>query len=394
MKFYLIISAILLVQTSMMLSCKKTETPAPKAVIPKLSFDDVTITEGNSSGVKAILTFYLSESTKSTVSFIWSTVDSTAKAGEDYEAVSGSTVTFNPGETTKTIQINIISDTILEFNEKFNVKISGLQNATSTKSTASVTILNDDSYTAELTTDGYITPDTYPEMTLVWSDEFNAATLNTSDWNYETGGGGWGNNELEVYTNSADNSYLQDGYLTIKALKNPYTGSYTSARITTKGKKEFTYGRIDIRAKMPIGQGLWPALWMLGSNISSVGWPTCGEIDIMEYLGSGPYTVYGTAHYYDGGHKSSGGHYTLTTPENFNDKFHVYTIMWQENSIEWFVDYHKYFTANSTTIKFDAFNLAQFFVFNLAVGGTWPGNPNSSTVFPQSMVVDYVRVFQ
>jgi beta-glucanase (GH16 family) len=392
MKYYLILSAMLVLQSSMLLSCKKDEnTPA---VVPKLTMTDASVIEGNTSGKKAVVILNLSEETTNEVSVNWSTEDGTAKAGEDYEAVSGNKVTFAPGEVSKSIQVSIISDDVLEFKEKFLVRISDVQNATYGLSTATVTIENDDSYTPENTVDGATTPIIYPGMTLIWSDEFNGATLNSSDWNYETGGGGWGNNELEIYTQGQDNSYLHDGYLTISAIKNPYNGSYTSARLTTKGKKEFTYGRIDIRAKMPVGKGIWPALWMLGSNISYVGWPACGEIDIMEYLGHDPQTVYGTAHYDDGGHQYKGGQYAVLSPDNYNLKFHVFTIIWQENSIEWFVDYHKYYTVTGSTVKFDAFNLPQFFIFNVAVGGNWPGNPDATTTFPQSMVVDYVRVFQ
>jgi beta-glucanase (GH16 family) len=392
MKYTLLLSAILVLQTSLLFSCKKEESTPP--VVPKLVVEDVSVVEGNSAGKKAIITLDLSEKTTQTITLNWSTEDGTAKAGQDYEAVTNQAVTFLPGDISMTIQVNIISDDILEFKEKFNVILSDLQNVTSAKTSVQVTISDDDTFTPELLDNGYTTPPTYPGMSLVWGDEFDGSALNTSDWNYETGGGGWGNNELEVYTNSADNSFLKDGFLTIKAIKNPYNGDYTSARLTTKGKKEFTYGRIDIRAKMPVGQGMWPALWMLGGNISSAGWPGCGEIDIMEYLGNDPLTVYGTAHYSDGGHQSKGGHYAVTSTQKYNEKFHVFTILWQEGSIDWFVDYHKYFSVSSSTVKFDAFNLPQFFIFNVAVGGAWPGNPDGTTVFPQSMVVDYVRVFQ
>jgi hypothetical protein len=356
--------------------------------------NDASVPEGNTSGKKAVIAIDLSEETTEEVRLKWSTEDGTARAGEDYEAVTEQELVFSPGLLYQTIQVNLISDTNLELNESFYIIVTNLVNAIANKTKLKVTIQNDDSYTAEKVSDGYITPDNYPGMTLLWSDEFDGTTLNTSDWNYETGGGGWGNNELEVYTNSPSNSYLQDGFLHIKATKNPYSGEYNSARLTTKGKQEFTYGRIDIRARMPIGQGIWPALWMLGSNISSVGWPRCGEIDIMEYLGHEPLTVHGTAHYYDGGHKYRGQDYTVTEAENFHETFHVFTIIWQENSIEWYVDYRKYYTASPSTIKYEAFRLPQFFIVNLAVGGIWPGYPDATTQFPQILQVDYIRVFQ
>ncbi len=362
-------------------------------VIPKLTFLDVSLDEGNITGTKASVSFFLSEATTNTVTVTWSTLDGTATSGQDYTAVPNGLITFLPGETSKIIQIPIVSDTILEFNKNFYFTINSITNATADKLQGKVTILNDDSYTALKAADGYITPDNYPRMTLTWSDEFNGSALDLTNWKYDLGAGGWGNNELETYTNSSDNCFVQNGYLTIRALKNPYSGVYTSARILTQGKKEFKYGRIDIRARMPVGQGIWPALWMLGSNISSAGWPACGEIDIMEYLGNDPLTVYGTAHYNSGGHQYIGSNFKVSSAENYHEMFHVFTIIWQENSIDWYVDYHKYFTVTNTTIKFDAFNLSQFFIMNVAVGGAWPGNPNASTVFPQEMVVDYVRVF-
>lgn len=383
---------VLLFGSIFLLSCKK-EAEAPP-VIPKIIAENFSVVEGNTAGKKAIITIDLSEVTTVDISLTWSTEDVTAKAGEDYEAVENQALIIPAGVTSQVIEVNILSDTFLEWDDSFNIKFSNLVNATMMIPQIKVTIEDDDTYVPMQDADGYITPDNYPGMSLLWSDEFDGATLNTSDWNYEKGGGGWGNNELEIYTDLIENSFLSDGFLTIKATKNSYNGNYYSARLTTKGKKEFTYGRIDIRAKMPIGQGIWPALWMLGGNISTVGWPACGEIDIMEYLGHESDKVYGTIHYNDGGHKYIGGNYKVNQSENYHDKFHVFTILWQENSIEWYVDYKKYYSVTPSTVRFDAFRLPQFFIFNVAVGGNWPGSPNASTVFPQSMIVDYVRVFQ
>jgi beta-glucanase (GH16 family) len=392
MKRNLAIAMLLVLQTTLLFSCKEEENTPP--VVPTILINGITVKEGNSGEKAAIISVDLSEITTVPVTFSWHTEDGSAKAGDDYTAVENGTITIDAGEVSRIIEVPLVTDGNLEFDETFKVVITNIQNATAPISQVTVIIENDDSYTAELVADGYITPATYEGMTLVWGDEFDGTSLNTADWNYEQGGGGWGNNELQVYTNGTENSFVQDGFLTIKAVKNPYTSQYTSARLTTKGKQEFKYGRIDIRAKMPIGQGIWPALWMLGANISNVGWPGCGEIDIMEYLGHEPFKVYGTVHYSQSGHQYKGDNYTLTTAENFHDKFHVFTIIWQENSIQWYMDYHKYFTATPATINYSAFNLPQFFIFNVAVGGNWPGNPNSSTVFPQSMIVDYVRVFQ
>jgi hypothetical protein len=350
------------------------------------------VTEGTATQMSAKVIVTITPASDKTVTVKWSTKDGTAKSGVDYTAVSGESLVFAPGQTQKNIEVPIVNDAIFEFNSSFYIVVDEVTNAIYYAKEAKVTIIDDDSYTPELVGDGYITPNSYPAMQLVWSDEFDGSALNTDWWTYELGAGGWGNNELESYTNSSANSFVADGKLNIVAQKN--YGNYTSARLVTKGKKEFTYGRIDIRAKLPYGQGIWPALWMLGANISQVSWPRCGEIDIMEYLGNDVSKVYGTAHYDDGGHQYKGGSYALGSGQGFNDQFHVFTIMWQENSIIWYVDYQKYFEATSSTINFDAFNLNQFFIFNIAVGGNWPGYPDATTVFPQTMKVDYVRVFQ
>jgi beta-glucanase (GH16 family) len=172
---------------------------------------------------------------------------------------------------------------------------------------------------------GFTTLNTYPGKTLVWADEFNGNTLNTSDWNYEigNGSGGWGNNELEYYTNSTKNAFVSNGNLIIEARKETIGNfNYSSARLTTANKKFFTYGRVDIRAKLPKTKGIWPALWMLGTNISTVGWPASGEIDIMELLGHEPAKSYATLHYNNssGTHDSKGNSYTLSG-STFYDQF-------------------------------------------------------------------------
>ena len=234
----------------------------------------------------------------------------------------------------------------------------------------------------------------YPNYTLTWQDEFNGTSL-SSDWTHEIGNGswGWGNNELQYYRQQ--NTTLENGYLTIRAKQENYGGfNYTSSRIITKGNVFNTYGRIDIRAKLPYGQGLWPALWMLGENIYSVSWPTCGEIDIMEMIGGNGYndrTIHGTVHWEDNGHASYGGPNSLSSGR-FADEFHVFSIIWTPSSIVWLRDDIQYKSIDITNLS--AFHNDFFFIFNVAVGGNWPGSPDGTTVFPQTMIVDYVRVFQ
>ena len=224
---------------------------------------------------------------------------------------------------------------------------------------------------------------------LVWHDEFNSPNLDTSKWNYEVNGNGGGNNELQYYTNFAENCFIKDSCLVIQALQKNYLGKdYTSARLNSNNKGDWTYGRFEIRAKLPYGQGLWPAIWMLPTDWVYGGWPASGEIDIMEELGQQANKVYGTIHYGDP-HQQQGGSYTLPNGY-FLSKFHVFACEWDSTSISFFVDNTKYFTANITK----PFDQRFHFVLNVAVGGNWPGNPDYTTTFPQQMVIDYVRVFQ
>lgn len=243
--------------------------------------------------------------------------------------------------------------------------------------------------------DGYFTQTEYEGYTLVWQDEFNGTSINTSDWTFETGASGWGNNEWQYYR--SENASVDGETLIIEAKNQSYSGSdYTSARMITKGNQSFKYGRIDARALLPEGQGIWPAIWMLGSNFSTVGWPACGEIDIMEMIGgqNRENTTHGTLHWeYLSEHASTGGQKTLSD-ETFNDKYHVFTIIWDESSINWLVDDQEYNSIDISPDHMSEFHEEFFFIFNLAVGGNWPGYPDETTSFPQQMKVDYIRVFQ
>ena len=243
---------------------------------------------------------------------------------------------------------------------------------------------------------GYESPLTYPGYSLVWSDEFSGDTLNTNDWTHEIGNGcpslcGWGNSELQSYR--SQNTTVADGHLTIEA-KQEASGVYTSSRIKTQGKKFFKYGRIDIRAKTPRGNGLWPALWMLGESISSVSWPRSGEIDIMEMIGGSNSTTLGTAHWFNGGHNYTGGNTTIGSGE-LADEFHVYSIIWTAQSISWYLDDdpQPFFVLDISPSELSEFRENFFFLFNIAVGGTL-GGPVDNSNLPQTMVVDYIRVFQ
>ena len=241
-------------------------------------------------------------------------------------------------------------------------------------------------------------PNYIPNLTLTWADEFDGSSVNTNFWTFETGSTGWGNNELQNYT--TQNTAIVDGKLVITAKKineNTSVGSYTSSRLVSKGKKEFKYGKIEIRAKLPSGTGIWPAIWMMGGNISSVGWPACGEMDIMEYVGYEPNTIYSTVHTTAGsGGSASGNSITVNSCE---EDFHIYGLIWTEEKLTFYVDLpenvvHTYSPAVKTAENWP-FNQPCFFLLNVAVGGNWGGAQGiDNSIFPQSMEIDYVHVYQ
>lgn len=234
---------------------------------------------------------------------------------------------------------------------------------------------------------------------LVMEENFdNDGVLNSDMWSYDIGTGtnGWGNNELQYYTDRPENIKVENGMLTITARQELYMGSgYTSAKILTKGKFEQKYGRIEARIKMPWGKGLWPAFWMLGADIDSNPWPDAGEIDIVEYLGNQPTKVLGTLHGpgYSGGESISKS-YSLTN-SRFDTDFHIFGIEWGEKYINYYVDDVLYNQITPADVPGEwVFNKPYFIILNMAVGGDLPGSPNADTSFPQEMVVDYVRIYE
>lgn len=229
---------------------------------------------------------------------------------------------------------------------------------------------------------------------LVWEENFDGKILNDKVWNIELGDGcpncGWGNNERQLYTDQ--NHRLENGNLIITAKKD--SNNYTSARINTKTKQEFKYGRLEARAKLPVGQGLWPAFWMLGSNITQKGWPKCGEIDILEYVGREPHTVYTTLHTQDSHGNSVNSKKTAIA--DIEEGYHVYAIEWTKDKIDFFVDKDLVYTfqpesKNENTWPFDQ---PFYFIINMAIGGNFGGPAVDDTVFPQEFIVDYVKVYQ
>ncbi|HMI87020.1 MAG TPA: glycoside hydrolase family 16 protein [Polyangiaceae bacterium] len=241
-----------------------------------------------------------------------------------------------------------------------------------------------------------------PGWSLIWSDEFNAASgtgADTTKWNLVNKGDGFGNGELEYYTNRTANAYHDgNGFLVIKAIKETYMNrEYTSARLESNGKFDHLYGRYEARLQLPRGQGIWPAFWMLGNNIGSAGWPTCGEVDIMENIGKEPSIVHGSLHGpgYSGGNPL-GQAYTLPNGGKYADGFHVFAIEWELNVMRFYIDDILYGTKTPADAPSGArwvYDHPFYLLLNVAVGGTWPGAPDATTVFPQMMLADYVRVY-
>jgi beta-glucanase (GH16 family) len=225
---------------------------------------------------------------------------------------------------------------------------------------------------------------------LIWSDEFDApGAPDPAKWGYDIGAGGWGNNELQYYTNRLDNATVSNGTLKITAQRESYSGSsFTSARLLSRNKFSFKYGRVDARAKLPQGAGTWPAIWMLGSNFGTVGWPACGEIDIMEHRGNDPNRIHGTVHYT--GNSGAGGIGGTTVSTNVSSTFHVYSVEWSDQYVKFLIDDVVFFSfSNSTTLPF---NQPFFLLLNVAMGGNFGGAVDAAFT-SSAMEIDYVRVY-
>ena len=243
---------------------------------------------------------------------------------------------------------------------------------------------------------------------LIWSDEFNAKPGSLPDpkkWTYDIGGSGWGNHELEYYTNRPENAHIEHGHLVITAQREDLTAPdgakflYTSTRLKTQGLFSQTYGRFEARIKIPQGQGIWPAFWMLGEDITSNGWPQCGEIDIMENIGREPATNHGSLHGPSSAHPTSDLTKTISLPsgKKLADKFHLYAVEWEPTAVRFYLDDHLFATFTATDWPAGGtwvFDHPFFIILNVAVGGDWPGSPDSTSRFPQKMLVDYVRVYK
>lgn len=367
--------------------------------------ESIELMEGNETNSQ-VATFELNKTVNTDLTLSIAITGGDAIENEDFTSLTSNSVTLTSGENSFSITIEVLGDLRRENDEEIQLSFTSTDPDFEAVD-VSVLIINDDADNYSIgelvfPEGGYETPLSYDGMKLVWSDEFDQESLNLDDWSYDNGNGcpnicGWGNNELQYYMD--ENLSLQNGYLVIEAKKQTVGGNeFTSAKIVSKGKQSFTYGRIDIRANLPYGQGIWPALWMLGDNIDEVGWPNCGEIDIMEMVGGDNVkdaTTHGTVHWgVDGGNHAEYGGSKKVSEGILNDNFHVFSIEWDENAIIWYIDDQQYHAIDITPESLSAFDKPFYFIINVAVGGNWPGNPSLFTVLPQYMIVDYIRVFQ
>ena len=286
----------------------------------------------------------------------------------------------------KEIENETTYDAYFPFTGQYTITLSVVKDGVTYTEDKKVNILSDDV--------NYV-----DKLTLTWAEEFDGNVVNPDAWTYETGAHGWGNNELQNYT-AGGNADVSNGMLTLTAEKlndNMQAGSYSSTRLISRNKQEFQYGRIEIRAKLPSGRGIWPAIWMLGGNFTTTGWPACGEIDIMEYVGFEPNIVHSTIHTASGfGGNGNGRSASLPSAE---EEFHNYGIVWTKNKIQFYIDEpsnitHTYAPATKTDENWP-FDQTAFFILNIAVGGDWGGAQGiDNSIFPQTMEIDYVHVYQ
>ena len=367
-------------------------------VLPTVSVADATIQEGNTD-VTLQVDITLSAASDSDVSVEVATIERSATAA-DFTPVDD-IVIIRAGNTSVSVDITIIGDELTEDDETFQVVLSEPFNATLGNEAATITITNDDIHEFSIPSTGFESPTSYDGMTLAWEENFDGPEIDADRWTFEIGDGcaqgicGWGNNELQYYTDN--NASIVEGNLVIEAREQSLGGKlYTSSRMISKDKVNFQFGRIDIRAVMPKTQSMWPALWMLGANIDEVGWPACGEIDIMEMVGGGEddAITHGTVHWDNNGSYANFGGKTQLASGTLSDEYHVYSIVWDETVIRWLFDDVEYHVIDITPDALSEFRNEFFMILNVAVGGNWPGPPDETTLFPNWMIVDYIRYFR
>ncbi len=377
--------------------CSSDDDGMGQADLPDLLVTDASVVEGDNGSTAVEIAVTFSSVAASGSSFRFATRNGTAIAGEDFAIADGGTVSV-PASGRLDLVFQVLGDLNREEDETFEVVFSNGNGVKTDGVVSTITITNDDERDNpfSIPEEGADSPTEYPGYTLAWADEFDDPSNFNRNFVQELGSlyNGWGNNELQFYR--AENTTIGDGHMIIEARRESAGGlNYTSSRVISKGKKSFTYGRIDVRAALPAGQGIWPAIWMLGTNIDQVSWPKCGEIDIMEMLGHETKTLHGTVHYANasGAHQFNGNE--VEVEEGLNGRFNVFTVIWTEDYLEWRINNEAYHRVERSTLGENwVFDAPQYLLFNVAVGGNWPGNPDATTTFPQRMFVDYVRVFE
>jgi len=385
------------------ISCRKDPQPnTPNVNRGKVSFTTDTISVLEKDTI-LFIPVQLTQKRDKDVTVYFHIEGNSATPEYDYFVSNGS-LHFPKGEDTvgSLIIVDIFADTLTEIDETFTIFLDSATNAIISQKELTLKILDDESRRA--TYPGYSTPLFHDGYTMVWQDEFLGTELNETDWNYRIGNGcpnlcGFGNNELQYYRKQ--NAIVANDLLTITAKKETFASNqYTSTRINTFGKISVPYGRIDVRARLPFGKGIWPAIWMMGNNKSAVGWPACGEIDMMELRGSAPNKANGTIHYKNasGVHQYPPSKNHILSSGTYHDEFHVFSLVRTEGKIQWYVDdilfNTKFYSQLNLGSQPNPFLQDFYIILNLAVGGNYDGNPNSSTIFPQTMEIDYVRVFE
>ena len=384
-------------------SCKKSSNVEEVETIPKLSFNDISIIEGNGSITTVTIKLTLDHPYSKTVGVSYSTVPGSARSPEDFEEQSDKIINFKPKEVEKEINLYVVADDWREDDESFEVKFAKPFNIDLAKNSCLISIKNDDTKIVTESSSGYVTPISYPGYTLVWGDEFDGPDLNASNWTEELGDGcpavcGWGSNQLQYYTNNSNNLFFQAGKLVIEGRAESFGGkNYTSARLTSRNKKAFKFGRIDMRAILPKGTGYWPAFWLLPQDNVFGAWPKSGEIDIMEHRGSESRAINSTVHFGNGPASTNiSKTYILPFWGTFFEQFHVFSMEWNLDEIKWYVDDILYSTIKKSDFGSNNYPFNEQFYFNLslAIGGNFAGSPDANTIFPRWFIIDYIRVFQ
>lgn len=366
--------------------------------LPEIRIQPVTVLESDQFSKILPYSIQLEKPFWEDLPLYCSTGELTAREGQDYSAISDEPFTFQTGQTVVEVPIEILGDTLMEFTEKFEFRVQYHYQGEMRSARAVITIENDDYITPMLTQDGYNLSLPYPGMQLFWHDEFDRETVNSDFWNFDAPNAfpvncGGSDDAINKYTGDADHLMIRNGILVLSASYDPATGIYRSSRLNSKEKVNTKYGRIDFRAKLAGGTGLASSLMLLGKEAD---WPVGGEIDVLKMAGKDCSTIFGSLVYQEDEvmtleKKSSISDSYLS----LTDYYHIYSLLWEEDRITWLLDYAPYFSVRRETFPDEyIFNNEFFLKINLAVGGNFAGLPDLNTGFPNSLEVDYIRIYQ